>query len=85
MAVLKSIIVNILGGDGTTLFSGVANHTLAFPPQFVGRMMEAAIEGFTLEEEDHAHLNNLHLNGSCRFFFGSDWQYLVEAKVVYDI
>lgn len=82
MAVLKTIEMNICKG-ADVLFLGVANKTLAFPPEYVGAQMELTVEGFKLEDVDHTCLNDLHLHGHCNFSFGPNWEYRVIAKVTY--
>lgn len=84
MAVLKTIEVSIVRGADVLLLA-TAQNTLAFPPEFVGKLMEATIEGFKLEDTDHECLNDLHLHGQCSFSFGPDasWAYRVTAKVTY--
>lgn len=82
MACTKTIEVSIVKGE-TVMFLGTAQNTLAFPPQFVGRMMEATVENFELEDVDHTCLNDLHLYGHCTFSFGPDWAYRVSARVTY--
>jgi hypothetical protein len=83
MAVSKSIAMTICKGE-TVLFIGTINDTLIFPPEYVGKVMELVVEGFKLEEDDHACLNDLHCHGHCNFSFGNaEWDYRVAAQVSY--
>lgn len=82
MPVLKHVTLIIKHKDGLSKFAATVDNTLEFPPNLVGKLMEATT-GHKLEDEDWGFLNDLHCHGVCEFKFGPDWEFTVLASVTY--
>lgn len=82
MSIIKAIEVKILKTGTDDVVYHQSAITLEFAPQFVGDIIKSVC-GCELDDMDHNDLNDLHAHGKMTSRFGNDWEFYVDAVVVY--